>query len=153
MVFLIEWDIKIHAKGEVYWIVDLRGKTSSSLRLCRMWSFLCQFIAWWHWDPGLLLLSPAWIREPVWDIVVDALFTGPFSLWASDMQINLTLKEVPMETKKSLLTLCRDGEERGELSMEFKPALTYTDSTAWGQAHGVRGTNPQGSAWEKHQRF
>ncbi len=46
------------------------------------------------------------------------------------MQINLTLKEVPMETKKSLLTLCRDGEERGELSMEFKPALTYTDSTA-----------------------
>lgn len=39
------------------------------------------------------------------------------SLWASDMQINLTLKEVPMETKRSLLTLCSDGEERGELSM------------------------------------
>lgn len=33
------------------------------------------------------------------------------------MQINLTLKEVPMETKRSLLTLCRDGEERSELSM------------------------------------
>lgn len=144
MVFLIEWDIKIHAKGELYWIVDLKKKKNHprwGIAGCRVFSVSL--------SPGgtETLVCCCSVPQTLWETYCSQ---GPLfvSLWYADKP---DIKRGSHgDEKEPADTVQRWGGEKWTINVgaERNSNQSWPKRTWMHEALGVRG-----SAWEKHQHF